>query len=256
MSVRRIGIWFSSLMVVLTALGGMISTEAHHAVLRFNIEEMTVTADRIFVGRCVQVEETEEIIAQGIIPVTRYTFEVEQVLKGRLPKLIMFRQLGHAARRAFGKGGETTIHGESVTPGSFIHGMAEYRAGDRAVLFLIKNYLGGKVTYPVGLYQGAFFVSRMPSGQELARNSINNLGLFTAPYNGTRMRAGDARVIFPGRDDPVSDSVRLTVQSRSIAGKRGAIPLDLLLQLVQQIITAHGGEKGMRIENKKGVVLQ
>ena len=58
--------------------------------------------------------------------------------------------------------------------------MSEYRVGDRVLLFLIPDYLDGKVTYPVGLYQGAFYVSTMPSGQELARNSINNLDLFTA----------------------------------------------------------------------------
>ena len=48
--------------------------DAHHAVLRFNLEEMTATADRIFVGRCLAVEETDEVIAQGRMPVTRYTF--------------------------------------------------------------------------------------------------------------------------------------------------------------------------------------
>src|SRR5262245_50995609 len=159
--------------------------DAHHAVLRFNVEEMTTTANRIFVGRCLAVEENEEMIAQGMMPVTRYTFEVDRAIKGKLPRQIAFRQLGHPPHRALGKGGEMTMHGQVVTPGAFIHGMSAYHVGERVLLFLIPNYLGGKVTYPVGLYQGAFFVSRMPSGQELVRNSINNLGLFTAPYNGT-----------------------------------------------------------------------
>jgi hypothetical protein len=256
MAMRRIGILIASLLVVLNVLSGVLTTSAHHAVLRFNLEEMTATADRIFVGRCIAVEETEELVAQGIMPVTRYSFEVERVLKGRLPRLTTFRQLGHPPRPASGKGGGMTMHGRAVTRDTFIHGMSEYRAGDRVVLFLIKNYLGDKVTYPVGLYQGAFFVSRMPSGQELARNSINNLGLFTAPYNGTVMRDGDARIIFPERDEPLSDAAGLTVKTRSLADKRGALPLDSLLQLVEQIIVAHGGEKGELVEGKKGAVLQ
>jgi hypothetical protein len=238
------------------AFGGLLTTDAHHAVLRFNLEEMTVTADRIFVGRCVAVEEAEEMIAQGLMPVTRYTFEIERALKGQLPRTITFRQLGHPPRRASGKGGAVTMHGQEARPSAFIHGMSQFSFGDRVVLFLIKNYLGGKVTYPVGLYQGAFRVSRMPSGQELARNSINNLGLFTAPYNGTSMKGGDARIIFPERDEPLSNGVTLTAQAESLVSKRGALPLDALLQLVEQINAAHGGEKGAIVESKKGAKLQ
>src|SRR5262245_55126960 len=147
--------------------------DAHHAVLRFNLEEMTTTADRVFIGRCLAVEENEEVIAQGMMPVTRYTFEVERAIKGKLSRQIVFRQLGHPAHRALGKGGETTMHGQVVTPGAFIHGMNAYQVGERVLLFLIPNYLGGKVTYPVGRDQGAVFLAKMPSGQDLARNSRN-----------------------------------------------------------------------------------
>jgi hypothetical protein len=230
--------------------------DAHHAVLRFNLEEMTATADRIFVGRCLAVDEAEEMIAQGMMPVTRYTFEVERAVKGKLPRRITFRQLGHPAHRALGKGGEVTIHGEAVTSSTFIHGMSAYGVGDRLLLFLIPNYLGGKVTYPVGLYQGAFYVSRMPSGRELARNSINNLGLFTAPYNGTAMSASAAKSIFPERDNPVANTQGLTFESQSLASKRGALPLDSLLELVDQINVLHGGERGAILLSGKGGALQ
>lgn len=252
----RIGIRFAPLLVALAVLIEIPATAAHHAVLRFNLEEMTATADRIFVGRCVTVEQTEERIAQGVMPVTRYSFEVERVLKGRLPGLITFRQIGHPSRRASGKGGEIQMHGQSLTQKTFIHGMSEYRVGDRVVLFLIRNYMDGKVTYPVGLYQGAFFVSRLPSGQELARNSINNLGLFTAPYNGTSMKETGARIIFPERDEPLSMTAGLSAKSLSLAQKRGAIPLEPLLELVERIVAAHGGEKGALITSGKGASLQ
>jgi hypothetical protein len=252
MAIRWMRMLASLALVAMVCLVAIRKIEAHHAVLRFNLEEMTATADRIFVGRCTAVEETEEMIAQGQLPVTRYTFAVERAIKGKLPKQITFRQLGHPAHRALGKGGEMTMHGQGVTPSTFIHGMSAYHVGDRMLLFLIPNYLGGKVTYPVGLYQGAFLVSQMPSGQELARNSINNLGLFTAPYNGTAMAAADARIIFPERDNSLADDQGLSIKSQSLASKRGSLPLGDFLDLVDRINIAHGGERGTIVFSDKG----
>lgn len=220
---------------------------AHHLVLRFNLEEMTATADRVFVGRCAAVEETREMIAQGMMPVTRYTFEVERVIKGRVPRVLTFRQEGHRARIATGKAREMVMHGRVASPDTF-HGMSEYKIGDRVVLFLIPDYLGGKVTYPVGLYQGAFLVSDMPSGQRLVRNSINNLGLFTAPYNGWKLKAADARVVFPDRDDSIAGTSALGVDGAALVRKRGSLPLEDFLKLVEQIVAAHGGAKGALIQ--------
>src|SRR5215813_3166763 len=45
---------------------------AHHAVLRSNLEEMTVAADRVFLGKCIAVQETDRMIAQGMMAVTDY----------------------------------------------------------------------------------------------------------------------------------------------------------------------------------------
>jgi len=241
----------ASIVIVVSMLALYCPVDAHHMVLRFNVEEMTATADRIFLGRCIDVEETEELIAQGMLPVTRYTFEVERAIKGRLPRRLTFSQLGHPAKRATGKGGEVTMHGRIVTPDTFIHGMSEYRIGDRLVLFLIPNYLGGKVTYPVGLDQGAFLVSRMPSGQELVRNGINNLDLFTARYNGTTMKLADARVIHPDREDTLQ-AEGLSPASEALTRKRGALPLEPFIELVEKINAAHGGKLGVVVESSKG----
>ena len=218
---------------------------AHHAVLRFNLEEMVATADRVFVGVCVGAEDTTEFIAGGDLAVTRYTFELERAIKGKLPKRLTFMQLGHRSMPATGKGGQITMHGRAVTPDT-IHGMGEYRVGDRMVLFLIPNYLGGKVTYPVGADQGAFKIARMPSGQELVRNNVNNLGLFTTPYNGWRMKDTDARMIFPDREEPLLNFQEqgLSAQSQTLVRKRGALPLDAFVGLVEQIVAAHGEQKG------------
>src|SRR5688500_4111175 len=104
-STRWVRVMISSVLVACAIAVSVFNTDAHHAVLRFNLEEMTVASDRVFVGRCIGVEETEEDIAQGSMPVTLYTFEVERAIKGHLPKQLTFRQLGHPARRALGKGG-------------------------------------------------------------------------------------------------------------------------------------------------------
>jgi hypothetical protein len=233
------------LLSVLLAVGNLTAT-AHHAVLRFNLEEMVATADRVFVGRCLGAEESTEFIAGGNLAVTRYTFEIERVIKGRLPARLTFTQLGHRSKPASTKGGQITMHGRAVTPDT-IHGMGEYNVGDRLVLFLIPNYLGGKITYPVGADQGAFFVSRMPSGQDLVRNNVNNLGLFTTPYNGWRMKENAAKMIFPDRDQPVVNfqDEGMSIRSEGLVRKRGALPLDAFVGLVEQIVTAHGGEKGV-----------
>jgi hypothetical protein len=227
------------------------TTEAHHAVLRFNLEEMEATADRIFLGRCVNVEETEEVIAQGMMPVTHYTFEVEQAIKGKFKKQLTFSQLGHRARPSLGKEGGIRMHGEPVSTKEFIHGMAAYEVGDRALLFLIPNYLGDKVTYPVGLDQGAFYISTMPSGNDLIRNGINNTGLFDAPYNNYKMRESDARIIFPNLDEPINlerSGGKINTQNLNadeLTSKRGALPLKDFVSLVEQIVVAHGNQKGV-----------
>ena len=50
----------ATLVAALLLVGTIVPCGAHHAVLRFNLEEMVATADRIFLGRCVGAEETTE----------------------------------------------------------------------------------------------------------------------------------------------------------------------------------------------------
>jgi hypothetical protein len=257
MFTRSVRTFLALAVVAFAVFSGVRTIDAHHAVLRFNLEEMTVTAERIFVGRCVSVEETEEMIAQGMMPVTRYTFEVERAIKGRLPQVVTFTQLGHPARRSIGKGGVPNKERANPGPKSFFHATREYKVGERSVLFLIKEYTDGKVTRPVGLYQGVFEVSRMPSGKEVVRNSINNSGLFTAPYNGTRMSESDARIIFPERDSAGDGRSNVSLQSESLPSKRGALPLNEFVGFVERVVEVHGGQKGVIVRGPdKGAVQQ
>ncbi|MEW6207892.1 MAG: hypothetical protein AB1631_05965 [Acidobacteriota bacterium] len=245
MRTHRIKAMTAIIVIALYGLALPPAGDAHHLVRRVNLAEMTVLAEHVFVGRCLSVEETEEEIAGGILPITRYTFEVERAIKGRLPRQVTIRYLGHASPA---KGGGRTMHGRPVSPKTFLHGMSPYREGDRLMLFLNADSVRG--TTPVGLYQGAFFIKRMPSGQELAQNSINNLGLFTAPYTGFGLKSEDARVIFPENDQPIAME-----KYHSLASRRGALPLDALIEIAEQVISAHGGERGV-ITGERGGLLK
>lgn len=253
MAVRFIKVTLMLTLIALVVFSSLNRTSAHHAVLRFNLEEMEATADRIFMGRCIAVEKADEEVAGGVMPVTHYTFEVERALKGTFQKKIKFSQLGHPARPATGKEKGITMHGQVVSTEEFIHGMAEYEVGERVVLFLIPDYMGGKFTYPVGLDQGAFSVSEMPSGSKLLRNNINNQGLFTSPYNNWRMKSDDAKIVFPDREEPLAqtqNSSGISTQAAStdkavLTSKRGALPLDAFLNVVADIVAAHGNQKGV-----------
>src|SRR5262249_15317636 len=216
---------------------------AHHAVLRSNLEEMTVAADRVFLGKCIAVQETDRMIAQGMMAVTDYTFQVERAIKGNLPSVVTFTQLGHAARPASGKGGEITMHGQAVTPATLIHGMSQYSIGERMILFLVPESKSGKLTHPIGMDQGAFHVTTLETGGQMVRNGINNLGLFTAPYTGTTLARHQATTIFPEQDNPISAAGPL-VDAEAMSHKKGALPLTGFIQLVDQINQSHGGRPG------------
>jgi hypothetical protein len=223
------------------ALWPAASVQGHHAVLRFNLEEMTLTADRVFIGRCVRVVETTDLIAQGRLPVTRYTFQVERTLKGNVPSRITFTQLGHPGRPA--KGG-VTAHGKAATRGLFLHGMSTYAVGDRMMLFLIPDYQEGKLTYPVGLEQGAFRIED-DGGAAIARNNLNNIGLFDAPFNSPALRGGGAKVVRPEAREPLAGAAGLSPVARGLAQRRGGLPVGALVELVGRIQAAHSPKGGM-----------
>ena len=218
------------------------TADAHHAVLRFNLEEMVLTADRIFVGRCVAIDVTTDVIAKGRLPVTRYTFDVEQVLKGDVPRRFTFTELGQPPAPA--KKGPA-VHGVLATPALLIHGMSTYAIGSRMMLFLTPNYMEGKLTYPVGLEQGAFLVEDT-DGQVMVRNNLNNAALFDAPYNSRALANGEAKIIFPDAGDTIAAGAGLSAAARALASRRGALPLAPMVEMVGMIQAAHSAKGGRR----------
>ncbi|MCS6884771.1 MAG: hypothetical protein RMM17_03560 [Acidobacteriota bacterium] len=220
-------VWSICLLVCFVVVGA----SAHHAVLKFNLEEMVATADRIFIGKCIEVREEEELIARGLLPVTTYTFTVSKVLKGEVPERFTFKQLGFRPFKDSGKRNE-------LNPNYYIHGMRGFQVGDELLLMLTPQYMDGNLTYPVGLYQGAFFIRRDSSGRAFARNSINNSGLFSNPYNRYSKSLAEARVIFPDNDQVLQSKRLSQTKVDRMTSKPGAILLEDLVELIEEIVEA------------------
>lgn len=142
-------------------LGQASASSAQHLVTpTYNLEQIVGGADRIFVGKVIGVSEDYIYAAGGNLPVTIYTFEVDEVLKGSIGKTLTIKQVGHHSDPA-------SLFGQSVP---------EYREGTVVMLFLHADSQYG-LTSPVGLGQGAFLVKMDGPIKVSVRNSWGNRGL-------------------------------------------------------------------------------
>ena len=142
-------------------LGQSLPSSAQHLVtLTYNLEQMVGGADRIFVGKVIGVTEDYIHAAGGNLPVTVYTFEVDEVLRGSIGKTLTIKQVGHHSN-----------------PSSFVgQSVPEYKEGSVVMLFLHADSQYG-LTSPVGLGQGAFLVKMDGPIKVSVRNSRGNRGL-------------------------------------------------------------------------------
>jgi hypothetical protein len=138
---------------------------AHQLVVpSLNLEQIVEKADRIFVGKVTGVREESLAAAGGTLPVTVYTFEVEEALRGAIGNTLTIKQLGHRS-----------------DPSSFMsQSLPEYRVGDVVMLFLHADS-GIGLTSPVGLGQGVFEV-KMDGPFKV---SVKNLGGTEQLYEGS-----------------------------------------------------------------------
>src|SRR5262245_20868074 len=161
-----------------------------------NLEEMTERADRIFIGRCVQV--TARMDPELGQMVTYATFAAERSGKGGVHGQVTIKLLGdqRAARE----------------PGRSMAGVPGFERGEEVVLFLYGESRRG-LTSPVGLGHGKFMVVRDKNGQKLALNATGNESLFLNLSPGARRKLGTS----------------------SIQPARGGIDPDALLDMVQRL---------------------
>jgi hypothetical protein len=138
-------------------------------VLPTDLQTLVTDADRIVAGTVVAVEERQD--EHGIL-CTYVTVQISQLLKGQLPTLFTFKQLGVQTRQRQG----TLLR---------IPGMPDYHTGEEVVLFLHPTSAAG-FTSPVGMQQGKFTVVRHGSKVQV-RNSLGNINLAGAqPRGGTQ----------------------------------------------------------------------
>lgn len=108
-----------------------------------SVARMTASAARVFRGRCTAVAVGTIEVAGARVPVTTYTFRVDEHLKGRRRSTITFRQLGAP------DGGPRDLGRLAELPA--------YAPGSEYVLFLLPPGAAG-LTSPAGAAEGAFVV--------------------------------------------------------------------------------------------------
>ena len=117
------------------------------SVLPVNLVDLVEIAPRVFEGQCVQIEHAVVKSSDGEvdIPVARYTFEVNDPIRGISDKKVTITQLGK-----FQDGRRFWANPDMI-------GVPTYKVGDRYVLFMTPEGKTG-LSSPVGMAQGAFLI--------------------------------------------------------------------------------------------------
>ncbi|MBN1477900.1 hypothetical protein JXA47_14190 [Candidatus Sumerlaeota bacterium] len=151
-----------------------LAQEGCALALSMNLEEMVSRADTVFVGECVSAEASQTLVGGASLPVTVFTFSVEEMIRGAGRGTLTFRQFGHPPSSAAGTRG--------------MDNMATFAPGERYLLLLAAPVRPGGLTTTIGLDQGAFHLEEI-EGQFVALNGRNNLGLLSGLSPSGRMRA-------------------------------------------------------------------
>lgn len=133
----------SRLSVVAAAV--LLAPVASHAAVTIptSLADLTAGSARVVRARCVEARVESKPIGAARLTVTRYTFDVADVLKGSAPKQLVFRQVGapHPGRNDLGR----------------LAALPVYEPGTEYVLFLLPESAIG-LTSPAGAAEGAFAV--------------------------------------------------------------------------------------------------
>jgi len=156
----------TSAAICLALLLGIAPRAGANQAVGINMEDL-MKADVAFTGVCTKAEAgvMERPGKSGGILVTRYTFDVSDVMKGDVPGTFSFTQWG-ATREEAARLGK-----------AFVYGPPLYNVGSEYTLFLTSESRLG-LRAPVGLGQGKFLVIRDPQGKAMVVNEFNNRALF------------------------------------------------------------------------------
>jgi len=127
-----------------------------------NLEELTQRADRIFSGRCLDVQVGEDPELHRVV--TTVTMTVTRKVKGAVHGRVVFKMLGSQDAEA--------------RSSASLEGMPLFKRGEEAVLFLYGDSALG-LTSPVGFGNGKFAVVADKQGRRHAVNGFGNEHLFS-----------------------------------------------------------------------------
>ncbi|MFQ5674599.1 MAG: hypothetical protein ACE5G1_01775 [bacterium] len=159
----RRSVWLVVSTIFFAVVVGYATTVRHYDLLG-----IVAKSERIFVGKCLSVEERELEFPRGSIWYTEYTFLVSERIKGSVGQTITFRQYGLTKPRRLDD--DTILYNHPI-------GMPIYEVDQEYMLFLLGDSKLG-LTGPVGLFQGAFLIYRDDRAKEVAVNPLQNRGLF------------------------------------------------------------------------------
>jgi hypothetical protein len=139
------------------------------------LEEMTLRADRIFSGRCVNVRVAPDPDLGQLV--TYVTFAPHRVEKGDIRGSVTIKLLGDQDADA--------------PRGQATQGVPVFRKGEELILFLYGDSPRG-LTSPVGFGQGKFDILEDKEGHPLAFNQVGNENLTSglSPYARRRLGPG------------------------------------------------------------------
>jgi len=163
----------------------LVPSILHPSQIRsINLEEMTARADRIFMGRCVNVRVgVDTRLGQTV---TWVTFAPERAIKGDIHGAFTIKLLGNQDGAAH--------------PGQSVTVLPRFRKGERVVLFLHPDAATG-LTSPAGFGQGTFRIREGKSGEDVAVNAFNNERLLDGLSVRAQQRIGARVKQLRGRRD-------------------------------------------------------
>ena len=143
--------------------------------VQLNLEQLTILAERVFVGRCVDLREGRDRNGR---PVQYVTFQVDETLKGPEADQVTFKQILLKTDEAEGRFTATTSFSQ----------LPSYQVGEEAVVFLSEPSEIG-FTAPVGLSQGKFVIETDAAGKRWVKNGLGNRGLFRGLRSSPRVKS-------------------------------------------------------------------
>jgi hypothetical protein len=147
------------------------------------LPELVANADRIVRGTVVASDDTTVSVGGGRLPATLYRIRVEESLKGSAASgdVIEVRMLARPKNQPQGR----------FRRGTLLQDLPQFAVG-QDYLFLLTQPSSVGLSTTVGLKQGLFEL-RGRSGDEVAVNGANNLGLFVDPSAAAGARTPAAR---------------------------------------------------------------